>query len=85
MRAIMTTRNPSINTLMELPLSEAMVVLSDKDRVPLSEKIRQLVRKSLELLDERDFEAGVRSRAKGRRGRKSQTSIRRRLNCRRAS
>ena len=77
--------NPSINMIMELPLGEAMAVLAQGDRVALSYKVRKLVRKSLEQLDDQGLETTGGGRAKAGRKQKSTTTVRRRLRCRRPS
>lgn len=48
----MTTKNPRIHTLLEPPLYAAVEVLAKRDRVSLSQKVRDLVRQALETLED---------------------------------
>ena len=63
---IMATRNPRINTVLEPPLFEAVETLAKRDRVSLSQKVRDLLREALELVEDEGLEAIAHSRRKGK-------------------
>jgi hypothetical protein len=47
----MPSKHPRINTVLEPPLYKAVKRLADRDRVSLSQSVRDLVRDALELLE----------------------------------
>ncbi len=60
----MPSTHPRINTVLEPPLYKAVKRLADRDRVSLSQKVRDLVRDALELLEDTALEELVTERRK---------------------
>jgi hypothetical protein len=60
----MPSTHPRINTVLEPPLYKAVKRLADRDRVSLSQKVRDLVREALELLEDAALEELVSERRK---------------------
>lgn len=58
----MPSTHPRINTVLEPPLYRAVKRLADRDRVSLSQKVRDLVRDALELLEDAALEELVSER-----------------------
>ena len=58
----MPSAHPRINTVLEPPLYKAVKRLADRDRVSLSQKVRDLVREALELLEDAALEELVTKR-----------------------
>jgi len=58
----MPSAHPRINTVLEPPLYKAVKRLADRDRVSLSQKVRDLVRDALELLEDAALEELVAER-----------------------
>jgi hypothetical protein len=54
--------HPRINTVLEPPLYKAVKRLADRDRVSLSQKVRDLVRDALELVEDAALEELVTKR-----------------------
>ena len=48
----MPSTRPRINTVLEPPVYQAVKRLADRDHVSLSQKVRDLVREALELLED---------------------------------
>lgn len=80
----MPTRNPRVNTVLEPPLFRAVERLARSDRVSLSEKVRDLVREAVELVEDERLESIARDRQAGVRTRRwlSGDEVRRRLKLR---
>ncbi len=78
----MPTRNPRVNTVLEPPLFRAVERLAKADRVSLSEKVRDLVREAVELVEDEALESLARDRRwRAPRARLlSHAEVRRRLN-----
>ncbi len=60
----MPSTHPRINTVFEPPLYETVKRLADQDGVSLSQKVRDLVREALELLEDAALEEIVSRRRK---------------------
>ncbi len=77
----MPARNPRVNTVLEEPLFQAVDRLARRDRVSLSQKVRDLVREALELAEDQGLEALVerRRRAAVRSRWRSHDDVKRRL------
>ena len=77
----MATKNPRVNTVLEPPLYRTVEVLAKKDRVSLSQKVRDLVREALELVEDEGLESLVKARRErgGAVGWVSHAKVRRRL------
>ena len=58
----MPSTHPRINTVLEPPLYRAVKRLADRDRVSLSQKVRDLIRDALELLEDAALEELVTER-----------------------
>ena len=58
----MPTKNPRVNTVLEEPLFHAVQSLAERDRVSLSQKVRDLVREALELVEDEGLETLVERR-----------------------
>lgn len=58
----MPTKNPRVNTVLEPPLFRAVERLARSDRVSLSEKVRDLVRDAVELVEDERLESLARDR-----------------------
>ncbi len=58
----MPTKNPRVNTVLEPLLFRAVERLADSDGVSLSEKVRDLVRDAVELVEDEGLESLARSR-----------------------
>ena len=58
----MPSMHPRINTVLEPPLYKAVKRLADRDRVSLSQKVRDLVRDALELVEDAALEELVTER-----------------------
>ena len=58
----MPSTHPRINTVLEPPIYKAVKRLADRDRVSLSQKVRDLVRDALELLEDAALEEVVAGR-----------------------
>lgn len=58
----MATKNPRVNAVLEPPLYRTVEVLAKKDRVSLSQKVRDLVREALELVEDQGLESLVEAR-----------------------
>jgi hypothetical protein len=56
------TKNPRVNTVLEPPLFRAVERLAKSDRVSLSEKVRDLVREAVELVEDEGLEEVARKR-----------------------
>ncbi len=56
--------HPRINTVLEPPVYETVKRLADQDGVSLSQKVRDLVREALELLEDAALEEIVNQRRK---------------------
>lgn len=78
----MPSAHPRINTVLEPPLYKAVKRLADRDRVSLSQKIRDLVRDALELLEDAALEELVTERRKNPAPAISHAELRRRLRAR---
>jgi hypothetical protein len=66
----MAAKNPRVNAVLETPLYDALASLARRDRVSLSQKVRDLVRDALELEEDEALERVVeRRRASSRRRR----------------
>jgi len=62
----MPSAHPRINTVLEPPIYKAVKRLAARDRVSLSQKVRDLVREALELLEDAALEQLVTERRKNR-------------------
>ncbi len=60
----MPSAHPRINTVLEPPVYETVKRLADQDGVSLSQKVRDLVREALELLEDAGLEEIVNQRRK---------------------
>lgn len=60
----MPTTNPRVNTVLEPQLYEAVEFLAKKQGVSLSQKVRDLVKEALEIVEDEGLEALAASRAK---------------------
>jgi len=60
----MPSTHPRINTVLEPPVYEAVKRLATQDGVSLSQKVRDLVREALELLEDAALEEVVKERRK---------------------
>ena len=60
----MPSTHPRINTVLEPPVYEAVKRLATQDGVSLSQKVRDLVREALELLEDAALEEIVKQRRK---------------------
>lgn len=78
----MPSAHPRINTVLEPPLYKAVKRLADRDRVSLSQKIRDLVRDALELLEDATLEELVTERRKNPAPSISHAELERRLRAR---
>ena len=58
----MPSVHPRINTVLEPPLYETVKRLADQDGVSLSQKVRDLVREALELVEDATLEELVNQR-----------------------
>lgn len=58
----MPTKNPRVNTVLEPPLFRAVERLAKSDHVSLSEKVRDLVREAVELVEDEGLESLARER-----------------------
>ncbi len=58
----MPTKNPRVNTVLEPPLFRAVERLANSDGVSLSEKVRDLVRDAVELVEDEGLESLARER-----------------------
>jgi hypothetical protein len=58
----MPTKNPRVNTVLEPPLFRAVERLAKADQVSLSEKVRDLVREAVELVEDEGLETIARAR-----------------------
>lgn len=58
----MPTRNPRVNAVLEPPLFRVVERLAKTDRVSLSEKVRDLVRVAVELVEDEGLESLARER-----------------------
>jgi hypothetical protein len=78
------TKNPRVNTVLEPPLFQAVERLARSDGVSLSEKVRDLVREAVELVEDERLEAIARDRRTGAPTRRwlSGDEVRRRLKLR---
>ncbi len=77
----MSTKNPRVNTVLEEPLFHAVETLAKREGVSLSQKVRDLVREAIELVEDEGLEAIVegRRRAGRRDGWLSHAQVKRRL------
>jgi hypothetical protein len=75
----MPSMHPRINTVLEPPLYKAVKRLADRDRVSLSQKVRDLVRDALELLEDAALEELVTERRNNRAPSTPHSEIKRRL------
>lgn len=78
----MPSAHPRINAVLEPPLYKAVKRLADRDRVSLSQKVRDLVRDALELLEDAALEELVAERRKNPASSISHTEVKRRLGTR---
>lgn len=78
----MPSTHPRINTVLEPPLYKAVKRLADRDRVSLSQKVRDLVREALELLEDAALEELVSERRKNQAPPILHTELKRRLGTR---
>jgi len=78
----MPSAHPRINTVLEPPLYKAVKRLADRDGVSLSQKIRDLVRDALELLEDAALEELVAERRKNPAPSISHAELKRRLRAR---
>ena len=78
------TKKPRVNTVLELPLFRAVERLARYDDVSLSEKVRDLVREAVELVEDERLEALALARRTGAAKRRwlSGDEVRRRLKLR---
>ena len=60
----MSTKSPRVNTVLEQPLFLAVETLAKQDGVSLSQKVRDLVREALDLVEDAGLETIVRKRRK---------------------
>lgn len=60
----MSSPHPRINTVLEPPVYETVKRLATRDGVSLSQKVRDLVREALELLEDAALEEVVKERRK---------------------
>jgi len=60
----MPTTNPRINAVLEPPLYKAVQRLAEAEGVSLSQKVRDLVKEALELIEDTGWEAMVTERRK---------------------
>ncbi len=58
----MATKNPRVNTVLEPPLYRTVESLAKKERVSLSQKVRDLVREALDLVEDEGLESLVEAR-----------------------
>jgi hypothetical protein len=58
----MPTRNPRVNTVLEPPLFRVVERLAKTGGVSLSEKVRDLVREAVELVEDEGLESLARAR-----------------------
>ncbi len=76
----MSTKSPRVNAVLEEPLFRAVETLAKQDGVSLSQKVRDLVREALELVEDEGLEAIVLRRRSGRRqGWVSHAEVKKRL------
>ncbi len=73
---------PRVSTVVERPLYDTLARLAKKDGVTLSQKARDLLRDSLELIEDAGLEAIVEARAKNRTPSLSHQELKRHLNLR---
>jgi hypothetical protein len=80
----MPAKNPRVNTVLETPLFRVVQRLAKNDGVSLSEKVRDLVREAVELVEDEGLEALARTRRELRPKAKLLThaEVKRRLNLR---
>lgn len=80
----MPTKNPRVNTVLEPRLFEAVGRLARSEGVSLSEKVRDLVREAVELVEDESLDALARDRRARAPKRRwlSGDQMRRRLNLR---
>ena len=80
----MPTKNPRVNTVLEPPLFRAVERLARYDGVSLSQKVRDLVRDAVELVEDERLESIARERQDAAPGRRPLSSgeVRRRLKLR---
>jgi hypothetical protein len=62
----MPAKNPRVNTVLETPLFRVVQRLAKNDGVSLSEKVRDLVREAVELVEDEGLEALARTRRERR-------------------
>jgi hypothetical protein len=58
----MAAKNPRVNAVLEPALYERVEILAKRDGVSLSQKVRDLVRDALELLEDEGLESRVEAR-----------------------
>ena len=78
----MPSAHPRINAVLEPPLYKAVKRLADRDHVSLSQKVRDLVRDALELLEDAALEELVTARRKNPAPSISHAEVKRRLGTR---
>ena len=78
----MPSTRPRINTVLEPPVYKAVKRLADRDHVSLSQKVRDLVREALELLEDAALEELVTERRNNPARSISHAELKRRLRTR---
>jgi len=78
----MPSTRPRINTVLEPPVYQAVKRLADRDHVSLSQKVRDLVREALELLEDAALEELVTERRNNPARSISHAELKRRLRTR---
>jgi hypothetical protein len=58
----MSTKNPRVNAVFEEPLFRSVEALAKREKVSLSQKVRDLVRDALDLVEDEGLEAIVEKR-----------------------
>lgn len=76
----MATTNPRVNTVLEPALYDAVRRLAKAEGVSMSQKVRDLVKEALELVEDAGWESIVRERRKRPGKWLSHSALRRRLN-----
>lgn len=77
----MAAKNPRVNTVLDPPLYQALEAMARRDRVSLSQKVRDLLMEAMELLEDEALDRLVRERrTEASKGRwVSQAEVKRRL------
>ena len=65
----MPSKNPRVNTVLEEPLFRTVETLARREGVSLSQKVRDLVREAVELVEDEGLESIVERRRAAGRGR----------------